>query len=84
MTIGLNLNNYFATSETVGEWDNPSAAADGFNRIVRAIAARIEDDFRAEDRMADAVHAAWDMIGSDESLPEMTRERAAEIAERVV
>lgn len=80
----MNLNKYFATAETVGEWDDPTAAAAGFNIVVRAIAARIdEDDFRAEDRMAAAVHAAWDLIGGDESLPEMTRERAAEIAELV-
>ena len=79
----LNLNS-FATSESIGEWDDPTAAADGFNLVVRAIAARIDaDDFRAEDRMYAAVKAAADLIGSDESLPEMTRERAAEIAERV-
>ena len=62
----MNLNKYFATAETVGEWDDPTAAAAGFNIVVRAIAARIdEDDFRAEDRMAAAVHAAWDLIGGD-------------------
>lgn len=74
------MTNFYATTDSVGEWDGQEGlAASQFNVIVAEIIAIAGDD---TDKIADAVHYAWDEVGSEESLLTMGADDLKAIARK--
>lgn len=73
------MSKYHADRTTVGEWSGQEQlAADQFNIIVDEILSQTDDD----DAISDAVHWAWDEVGSDEDLLTMTEAKLKTIAQK--
>lgn len=75
------MDNLYATAYTVGEWNGQEElAASNFNRIVNALAERINNS----DDLHDEVHYAWDDWGSEESLLTITDKQIRDYVDRKV
>lgn len=79
----FNLKSVLATRDSVGEWEGrEDEAAASMNMIYEALYNSAPEDVD-ENVLSEIMHDAWDVWGSEESLPDLTEEDAKKYAARM-
>lgn len=79
------MNQYTTTSDSVGDWDGEEdLAASQFDVIANEIIRLVGNGVNSDDLINDAIHWAWDHVGSDVNLLTMSDAELRAIAAKYV
>ena len=71
----------WADTTSIGEWEGrEKEAVAKYNEMLVMLADKIPSD--DDDSWADATHALWDAVGSDEEMPDYTESQMLAAVER--